>query len=509
MQPRPLLSLATAVLTVVALINLWVFGRFTVDDAFITWRHARNLIEAGIWAYNPTTFDPTQAYTNPVFALVAMVPVAAGWDIVFSFKLISLAITATIIAALLRLSGDRLAAAFALAALMAIPASVAHAVAGLETWLYGGALGLWFVALERGAWRGALGLAALLVLTRPEAWLLYALHPAALAWAHLRPGPDGHRPARSVVAGQTLALAGLAAAYFGLHLWLFGEVMPNTYFVKSGVGLTAEGALRILPWALPVLAILAFGNRRTGALMAVYFSAVGISYAGSDLLMNYLERFPFQIVLPLAVYLTWALTRPAPDGARRPAGGWIAMAGLVAYLGSYAAATRNPVNLMTIANYYPRSLESFAPLGRALATLGAEGRVGAFALGDAGVTAWHSGLRALDPIGLGSRMVTRDGATAEVVRAYAPDVVMFVADTGGIRDIPRWHDGMWDYVAEEGMTELCELFWAHQYAIRLYTREDIPELRAVCDASRAANPPDELTLLLRHIGQPPWRFWHD
>jgi hypothetical protein len=45
-----------------------------------------------------------------------------------------------------------------------------------------------------------------------------------------------------------------------------------------------------------------------------------------------------------------------------------------------------------------------------------------------------------------------------VVRAYAPDVVMFVADAGGIRDIPRWHDGMWAYVDEEGMTELCELY---------------------------------------------------
>lgn len=504
MTPRPFLSLATAVLVVIAGVNLWVFGRFTVDDAFITWRHARNLVQAGVWSYNPTGFDLTQAYTNPIFALAALLPAWAGWNMVLTFKLIALAIVAGVVAALVRLAADRLLVVFLLAALLAIPASVAHAVAGLETWLYGGALGLWFVALERGAWRPALALAALLVLTRPEAWLLYALHPVALAWAHLAPGPA--RPTRAEVLGQTLALGALAAGYFGLHLWLFGEVMPNTYFVKSGTGLTAEGALRILPWALPVLAILAFGNRRTGALMAVYFGAVGISYAGSDLLMNYLERFPFQIVLPLAVYLAWAVTQGRP---------WrglplvVPVLGLVAYLGAYAVATRNPVNLLTIANYWPRSLASFAPLGRTLADLGAEGRVAAFALGDAGVTAWHSGLPALDPIGLGSRLVTRQGATVETVRAYAPDVVMFVADAGGIRDIPRWHDGMWAWVAEQGMTELCELYWAHQYAIRIYTRTDIPELRAVCDASRAANPPDELTLFLRHAGQPPWAFWHD
>jgi hypothetical protein len=505
MTPRLFFVLATAPLAVIALVNLWVFGRFTVDDAFITWRHARNLIEAGVWAYNPSAFDATQAYTNPIFALAALVPVAVGWDLVFSFKLVSLAILAGVAGALVRLAADRPLAAFLLAALLAIPASVAHAVAGLETWLYGGALGLWFVAVERGAWRWALGLAALLVLTRPEAWLLYALHPLALAWAHLAPGPA--RPTRAEVLGQTLALAALAAGYFGLHLWLFGEVMPNTYFVKSGARLTAAGALKILPWALPVLAVLAFGNRRTGTLMAAYFGAVGISYAGSDLLMNYLERFPFQIVLPLAVYLVWAVTQAPSVPGRLPV--WLGVMGLVAYLGAYAAATRNPVNLMTIANYWPRGLASYAPLGRTLAALGEAGRVGSFALGDAGVTAWHSRLPALDPIGLGSRLVTRQGATIETLRAYAPDVVMFVADADGIRDRPRWHDGMWAWVAEEGMSELCELYWAHQYAVRLYARTDIPELRAVCDASRAANPPDELTLFLRHVGQPPWAFWHD
>lgn len=507
MNARPGLALLTGVLAVAALVNLWVFGRFTVDDAFITWRHARNLIEAGVWAYNPAAFDPTQAYTNPIFALAALVPVAAGWDIVFSFKLIALAILAGVMLALFRQSRDRLLMACILAGLLAIPAAVAHAVAGLETWAYGGALGLWFVALERGAWRGALGLAAVLVLTRPEAWLLFALHPAVLYWAHRAPGGAPRRPSRAAVAGHAGALGVLAAGYFGLHLWLFGEVMPNTYFVKSGQGLTWEGALRILPWTLPVAAILIWGNRRTGAVMALYFGAVGYSYAGSDLLMNYLERFPFQIVLPVTVYLAWALTQ-------RPAGGRTGLvraglAGLAVYLGAYAVATRNPVNLLTIANYYPRSLASFVPLGRALADLGAQGRLAAFALGDAGAAAYHAGLPALDPIGLGSRMVTRHGATVAVVRAYAPDVVMFVSDAGGIRDIPRWHDGMWAYVAEEGMTELCEVYWAHQYAVRLYTRGEVPELRAVCEASRAANPPDELTLALRHLGQPPWAFWHE
>lgn len=187
--PRPLI-VVTALLSLVVLANLWIFARFTVDDAFITWRYGQNLIAHGIWAYNPDGFDLTQAYTNPVFAALSILPAAMGWDMVLSFKLISLLTLAGIGALLLREAGEKARMAFVLVLGLAIPASIAHAFSGLETWLYGGTLALFFIYAEQRKWTQALLCVLLLILTRPEAWLLFGLYPLMLLTT---------RPARAVV----------------------------------------------------------------------------------------------------------------------------------------------------------------------------------------------------------------------------------------------------------------------------------------------------------------------
>ncbi|MBN8291553.1 hypothetical protein JI664_06235 [Rhodobacter sp. NTK016B] len=491
--PRPLVTL-TALLSLVALANLWIYARFTVDDAFITWRYGLNLIRHGIWAYNPDGFDLTQAYTNPVFAVLSILPAALGFDMVLAFKLLSLAVLILLGTLLLREAGDRVRMGFVLALLMAVPATVAHAFSGLETMVYGGALGLFFILQEQRRWRGALACVALLVLTRPEAWLLYPLYPALLIAA---------RAERRVIVVQTLLLALLAGAYFGFHLWWFGEAMPNTYFIKAGDGFSLAQAAGILPYVLPALLVLAFGNRRTGAALVIYFGAVGYSYAGSDLLMNYFQRFPFQILLPMALYLGWVLSRMG--GARA---NW-ALLGLTGYIAAFGWHTARLGDHLVYANYYPRLLDSHVRLGRALHDLGREGVVSGFALGDAGAAAYHSDLRALDTYGLTSHRIAREGVSADVLRAYAPDVLAFFATEDGIRDQPAQHAAMQAYAGAEGFTEQCEVYWARQYTMRLFTRAEIPALQEVCATSRTLNAADEVTYALTQLRRPPWAYWHE
>ena len=69
------------------LVDFWLFSRFTVDDAFITWRYGQNLAQHGVWNFNPTTFDPTQSYTNPIYALISIIPAVLGINVVLFFKL--------------------------------------------------------------------------------------------------------------------------------------------------------------------------------------------------------------------------------------------------------------------------------------------------------------------------------------------------------------------------------------------------------------------------------------
>ncbi|MCW1404420.1 hypothetical protein [Pararhodobacter zhoushanensis] len=493
--PRPLI-VVTALLSLVVLVNLWIFARFTVDDAFITWRYGQNLIAHGIWAYNPDGFDLTQAYTNPVFAALSILPAAMGWDMVLSFKLLSLLTLAGIGALLLREAGEKARMAFVLVLGLAIPASIAHAFSGLETWLYGGTLALFFIYAEQRKWTQALLCVLLLVLTRPEAWLLFALYPVMLLTT---------RPARAIALRHGAALGLMATGYFGFHLWYFGEALPNTYFIKSGDGFNPAQALRILPYVLPALAVQVWGNRRTGLGLLLYFGAVGYSYASSDLLMNYLQRFAFQIALPMALYLGWAVSRAPVGQARR---GWLTL-WVAVYLAAFGVHTRSLGDHLGIANYYPRLLDSHVALGRALNALSAQGAVASFALGDAGAAAYHADIRALDTIGLTSHLVARDGLTLAVVQAYAPDVVAFFATAEGVRDLPDRHAALWAYVAETGMTEQCELVWARQYTLRLFTRSPLPALSDACAHSAAANGTDELRYALRALRQPPWTYWHE
>lgn len=76
----PRLAILAAILFAAG--SLYVYSRFTVDDAFITWRYGKNLISHGIWNYSPNFVDPTQAYTNPIFAIAGIIPAAFGWDTV-------------------------------------------------------------------------------------------------------------------------------------------------------------------------------------------------------------------------------------------------------------------------------------------------------------------------------------------------------------------------------------------------------------------------------------------
>jgi|GEM_PF-6829955 len=505
MKPPPALAVLAGLLSLVVLANLWIFARFTVDDAFITWRYGQNLVAHGVWGYNPTDFDLTQAYTNPVFALVSIVPPALGLDVVLVFKLLSVLTLAVLATLLLRQAEDRLRMVFVLALILAIPASVAHAFSGLETWVYGGTLALFFIYAERRMWRAALACVVLLVLTRPEAWLLFGLYPVMLIVGHMLPDSAATRVPRAVVVGHSAVLALIALVYFGFHHWQFGEVLPNTYFIKSGNGLSSGQALQILPYVLPALAILVLGNWRTGAAMTLFFGAVGYSYASSDLLMNYMQRFPFQIVLPVALYLAWAASqRTWPPRVR----GWVTVA-IVAYLGGFALHTRGLGDHLGISNYYPRLLDSHVALGRGLHDLAQAGRIHAFAMGDAGAPAFHADIPALDTVGLASRMVARDGMTLAVVQAYQPDVVAFIANADGIRDVPERHAGLWAYIAQTGMSEQCEVVWARHYTLRLFTRDALPALTAVCDHSAAVNAPNELVYALEQLRQPPWAFWHE
>ncbi|MCX5205021.1 hypothetical protein OG897_26635 [Streptomyces sp. NBC_00237] len=229
--------------------------RFTVDDAFITWRYGKSFAESGVWDWNPfvegSGLPRVEAYTNPLYAFVSIVPAVAGWPVEAFFKALGLLLLCGGIATAALLRDVPRYQRVALVALMAAnPLFVSHFFHGLESGSFALLIALLFGVLYRRGRLGALGwaAAALVALSRPEG-MGYAF--VAVAWAALV-----NRKDRREVRGA-LAVAGGLVGYWALRAWWFGHLMPNTYMVKSG-NVDAFGIMqRLTHPVVPVLTILA------------------------------------------------------------------------------------------------------------------------------------------------------------------------------------------------------------------------------------------------------------
>ncbi|MEB2289101.1 MAG: hypothetical protein OZ934_13425 [Anaerolineae bacterium] len=199
-------------------------GPRTVDDAFITFRYSRNIVEGHGFVYNPGV--RTLGTTTPLFTLLMA---GAGWitgsDDYPWFALIANtaadALSAVLLALLVRRLGGGAVPGAIVGVLWAIaPTSVTFAIGGMET----SVAILWMVAAASayvaGRERWMALFAALGVLTRVDALLwvgLFFAHQLFVAWRAGRGRGWARLPWRSwAIFVATLAPWYLfSAAYFG------------------------------------------------------------------------------------------------------------------------------------------------------------------------------------------------------------------------------------------------------------------------------------------------------
>ena len=217
--------------------------RFAIDDAWISFRYARNLLGGQGLVFNPG--DPVEGYSNLLWVLLSAVGMAAGLDPLLWSRIMGFAAAAATALLLpraalqLATSPDRGAreagrrptqelthrgeAAVWLAA--ACGPIACWSLAGLETPLFGLLMVLaWRAAIARRALTaGALGV--LLALTRPEG---PALGLAFATWAALSPAAGRRR-----WIGAALVVAGTGVHLLWRHA-TYGEWLPNTFHAKTG-----------------------------------------------------------------------------------------------------------------------------------------------------------------------------------------------------------------------------------------------------------------------------------
>jgi hypothetical protein len=277
------------------------FPHWLVDDAFILFRYAENLVEHGELNWNPGE-NPTEGYTGVTLILLLAAAMKFGASPIVVTHVIGIAAFFCCAALIvLTMRGFNLGSITALALFLTPPFMFAHVWSGLETMLFCAAILFAFLAFTRR--RGKLFVASLLVLslTRPEGAVLSIILLAV------------YRPfSRKIFLWYVIP----AAIYFIWRFAYYGQLLPNTYYVKSAsAGIQKKNITMIRTFAstfLPMPALLALiyvhwetvKKHKVLIIGLLAFSLVVLyTYISSELVMTFSYRFlvPFYAIIVIAI----------------------------------------------------------------------------------------------------------------------------------------------------------------------------------------------------------------
>lgn len=283
-----------------------------LDDAYISYRYAQNLVAGLGLVYNPG--EHVEGFTNLLWTLLVAGGVALGLSAPGAGWLLGIASGALVLVATFALTRIWLPARRAALAglapwiVMATPAFPRWSISGLETPLFIATGTAALVAFARGRLGWTTGFVTLATLTRPDgvllAGVLYGLH-LLRRW---RDGPSAWR--------APLVYAAALAALTLFRLAYYGAPVPNTFYAKVGGipmifglhhvrGFLSDGAgLLLLP------AMLAIAREPTARAAALYAAAVAgyVVWIGGDV-------FAHRFLLPVLPALAALGVRGASDAA--------------------------------------------------------------------------------------------------------------------------------------------------------------------------------------------------
>lgn len=322
MQKRLIIFL----LVVIALVARVLPGARTIDDAFITFRYSRNIVEGAGFVYNPGV--RTLGTTTPLFAVaMAASEMVVGRGAYQQYAIAVSAVADAITAALLFLIVRRLIENDLIAALPGLlwaisPMSVTFAVGGMETsvnilWMVAA---VWFYAVRRSQ-IGVGVCAALGLLTRLDAALWIApllVFQLGDTWIHGRGKPLLQRlPLKTWIAGGLVLLPWVvfSTAYFGTPIPNSVTAKRFAYLIEPGQAL---GRL-IQTYATPFSEFETFGSVGTmiAALVYLLLSLLAFAYAARKLprvlpflIYPWVYALVFSVLNPLM--FRWYLAPPLP-----------------------------------------------------------------------------------------------------------------------------------------------------------------------------------------------------
>ncbi len=290
--------LGPMVLGVCLLIVLSVrYWKFTVDDAYIPLRYARNLLRGNGLVYN--VGERVEGFTSFTWTLLDAAILWVGLDPFPALKIVGLLCAILVVWTSLLIvrrlgpqdRGLELMVAFMIGA---APCIVAWAVAGMETMLFALLLNITFYLYICNSKTAGCPLWAIVAfvatLTRPEGILIVPILVLFGIWAR----PDS----RYDLFRATEVFAVLIGLFLIARYSYYGDLVPNTYHAKiSGQGWDAVvGGGRYL---------IEFGRSYCGALAVVLLAVLCISSRTSNLIRLLGVVCVVYFIIPIVVGSDW------------------------------------------------------------------------------------------------------------------------------------------------------------------------------------------------------------
>jgi hypothetical protein len=302
-------------------------GPRTIDDSYITFRYARNILAGNGFVYNPG--EHVLGTTTPfyTFLLTGIALFSGGTNAPFpAIAMILNAIADGVTCILLYLIGRRFKAAIAgvgAALVWAVaPFSVTFAIGGLETSIYVLLIVSVVYTYITAQYTWAAFLAALSLLTRPDAMLLLVPLAADRLWVILRGrSKTGGSTAANNASSQSATARGyslseLLAFSLPVVIWLvfstiyFGNPVPHSIAAKSLVyRLPPDAAfIRLLQhYTTPFLEHLTFGISWIGIGLVLY---PFLFLVGAFRILRVTARaWPF-LVYPWLYFMAFSIANP-------------------------------------------------------------------------------------------------------------------------------------------------------------------------------------------------------
>ena len=199
--------------------------RWVCDDAFISFRYAKNFSEGGGLVYNPHEF--VEGYTNFSWTLLMSIPLFLGLDVLLFSHISSIAFYLFGCIGMLWSLKERRVCWFSFLCWVSVYHVSVFATSGLETSMFL-CLIIWaFRILEIKHHSFFLIIGVLLSLTRPEGALFSLLGAVFISRK------------------CTLQLISLLSLYAVWKLFYYGDLLPNTFYAKGSENRWQQGLLYV------------------------------------------------------------------------------------------------------------------------------------------------------------------------------------------------------------------------------------------------------------------------